>query len=127
MNGTTEAFARVKIGALLQDAGWNLTDCSSVQFEYPLPDGTQADYVPCDRQAARAIAQRLDRVAAGNLGDVKPVGQGVIEMRIFAGPGYRLYFTIRDGELIILLCGGNKSSQSRDITCAQRILNELEA
>ncbi|WP_260294432.1 type II toxin-antitoxin system RelE/ParE family toxin [Sedimenticola hydrogenitrophicus] len=80
-----------------------------------------------DRQAARAIAQRLDRAAAGNLGDVKPVGQGVSEMRIFAGPGYRLYFTIRDGELIILLCGGNKSSQSRDIARAQRILNELEA
>ena len=79
-----------------------------------------------DRQAARAIAQRLDRAAAGHLGDVKPVGQGVSEMRIFAGQGYRLYFTIRNGEFIILLCGGNKSSQSRDITRAQRILNELE-
>ncbi len=80
-----------------------------------------------DRQAAKAIAQRLDRVVAGNLGDVKPVGQGVSEMRIFAGPGYRLYFTIRDGELIILLCGGNKTSQSRDIARAQRILSQLEA
>ena len=47
-------------------------------------------------------------------------------MRIFAGPGYRLYFTIRDGDLIILLCGGNKSRQSRDIARAQRILSELE-
>jgi len=79
-----------------------------------------------DRQAAKAIAQRLDRLVAGNLGDVKPVGRGVSEMRIFAGSGYRLYFTIRDGELVVLLCGGNKSSQSRDIARAQRILSELE-
>ena len=50
MSGTTEAFARVKIDALLKDAGWNLTDGSSVQFEHALPDGTQADYVLCDRQ-----------------------------------------------------------------------------
>ncbi|MFO7550971.1 MAG: type II toxin-antitoxin system RelE/ParE family toxin [Haliea sp.] len=79
-----------------------------------------------DRQASRAIAQRLDRAAAGNLGDIKPVGQGVSEMRVFAGPGYRLYFSIRDGEIIILLCGGKKSGQSRDIASAQRILSELE-
>lgn len=83
-----------------------------------------------DRQAARAIAQRLDRVIAGNLGDVKPVGhvgQGVSEMRVFTGPGYRVYFTVRDSELIILLCGGDKPSQLRDIARAQRILSELEA
>lgn len=59
-----------------------------------------------DQQAAKVIAQRLDRLVAGNLGDVKLVGGGVSEMRIVAGPGYRLYFTMRDGELIILLCGG---------------------
>ena len=50
MSGTTEAFARVKIDALLKDASWNLTDGSSVLFEHTLPDGTQADYVLCDRQ-----------------------------------------------------------------------------
>ena len=50
MSGTTEAFSRVKIDALLRDAGWNLTDGSSVLFEHSLPDGTQADYVLCDRQ-----------------------------------------------------------------------------
>ena len=59
-----------------------------------------------DRQAAKVIAQRLDRLVAGNLGDVKLVGGGVSEIRIVGGPGYRLYFTMRDGELIILLCGG---------------------
>lgn len=80
-----------------------------------------------DRHAARMIAQRLDRAIVGNLGDIKPVGQGVSEMRIFSGPGYRLYFTLRDRELIILLCGGSNSSQSRDIARAQRILHELEA
>ena len=80
-----------------------------------------------DRQTARAIARRLDRAVAGNLGDIKPVGQGVSEMRVFSGPGYRLYFSIRDGKRIILLCGGDKSSQSRDIPRAHRILSELEA
>jgi putative addiction module killer protein len=80
-----------------------------------------------DWQAARAIALRLDRAVAGNLGDVKSVGQSVSEMRIFAGPCYRLYFTIRVCELIILLCGGSQSSQSRDIIRAQRILSELES
>lgn len=79
-----------------------------------------------DRRAARAIAQRLDRAAAGNLGNIKSVGKGVSEMRVFAGPGYRLYFSVRDGELIILLCGGTKSSQSRDIVRAQQILSEVE-
>ena len=56
MSGTTEAFARVKIDALLEDTGWNLTDGSSVLFEHTLPDGTQADYVLCDRQGSPLAA-----------------------------------------------------------------------
>ena len=56
MSGTTEAFARVKIDALLKDAGWNLTDGSSVLFEHALPDGTQADFVLCDRQGRSMAA-----------------------------------------------------------------------
>ena len=79
-----------------------------------------------DRQAARLIRQRITRARDGNLGDVKPVGQGVFEMRIYAGPGYRLYYIVRDGRLIILLCGGSKGSQSRDIKTAHRIARELE-
>jgi putative addiction module killer protein len=68
-----------------------------------------------DKQAALAVANRLDRAANGHLGDVRNLGDGVSEMRIFVGQGYRLYFTLRGGELIILLCGGDKSSQQRDI------------
>lgn len=78
-----------------------------------------------DRQAALAIAKRLDRVSLGNLGDVKPVGGGVSEMRIFVGQGYRLYFTMRGGEVIFLLCGGDKSSQPRDIETAKALARNL--
>ncbi|MNC71873.1 hypothetical protein D3C75_1228410 [compost metagenome] len=63
---------------------------------------------------------------AGNLGDVKPVGEGVSEMRVDVGPGYRLYFTRRGEMLILLLCGGDKSSQSRDIALAKRLAGEIE-
>ncbi len=69
---------------------------------------------------------RLTRAEAGNLGDVKSVGDNVSEMRLFVGKGYRLYFTIRGGELILLLCGGDKSSQQRDIKRAKAILMNLE-
>ena len=79
-----------------------------------------------DRQARKAIAMRLARAEAGNLGDTKSVGGAVSEMRIFAGKGYRLYFTIRKGKLVILLCGGDKSSQARDIEQAKDILRNLE-
>ena len=63
MTGTTEAFARVKIDALLKDAGWNLTDGSSVVFEHALPDGTQADYVLCDRQGRPMAALEAKRAS----------------------------------------------------------------
>lgn len=78
-----------------------------------------------DRQAAQAIAKRLDRALLGNLGDVKPVGEGISEMRIFVGKGYRLYFTMKNLELIILLCGGDKSSQTRDIKKAKELAKNL--
>jgi putative addiction module killer protein len=79
-----------------------------------------------DRQAMKAVALRLTRAVNGNLGDVKPVGGHISEMRIFVGKGYRLYFTIKNQKVIVLLCGGDKSSQSRDIEQAQQIFNDLE-
>lgn len=79
-----------------------------------------------DLRARIAIARRIDRAAAGNLGDVKPVGDGVSEMRMDVGPGYRLYFTRRGEALILLLCGGDKSSQSRDIVLAKKLAGEIE-
>lgn len=71
-----------------------------------------------DLQAKERIFTRIRRLRDGNPGDVKPVGGGVSEMRIDYGPGYRLYFVQRGNTLIILLCGGDKSSQSQDIAKA---------
>jgi putative addiction module killer protein len=68
-----------------------------------------------DQRAKAKIVARIDRLALGNPGDVKPVGQGVSELRIDHGPGYRVYFVRRGRLLIVLLCGGEKSSQSKDI------------
>ena len=77
-----------------------------------------------DRVAKAAIAARIFRLANGLPGDVVPVGQGISELRIHYGSGYRVYFQQRETELIILLCGGNKSSQKREIELAKRLANE---
>lgn len=79
-----------------------------------------------DVQGRAVIARRIERVAAGNLGDCKPVGEGVSELRISFGPGYRVYYTQRGGQLVILLCGGDKSSQRRDIAKARQLAALLE-
>ena len=79
-----------------------------------------------DRRAQARIAARIRLAEAGNLGDWKPVGGEVSEMRIDFGPGYRLYFARRGSLLIVMLAGGDKSSQSRDIRRAQRLLKELD-
>ena len=78
-----------------------------------------------DRRAAARIQARIDRAESGNLGDCKPVGEGVSEMRIDYGPGYRLYFVQRGGEVIILLVGGGKSTQARDIEMARELAKQL--
>ena len=74
-----------------------------------------------DKRAKVAIANRLTRFERGLLGDVKSVGGGVSEARIFIGKGYRLYFTKQGEELVVLLCGGDKSSQERDIKQAKEL------
>ena len=79
-----------------------------------------------DRVAQKRIAARIDQLAHGLFGDVKPVGEGVSELRVHIGAGYRIYFVQRGRELIVLLCGGDKSSQSRDIAAAQAMAKELE-
>jgi putative addiction module killer protein len=79
-----------------------------------------------DRQARARILARLDRLALGNAGDVKSVGGGVSEMRIDHGPGYRVYFTRRGSEIVLLLCGGDKRTQQADIRRAIEIASNLE-
>jgi putative addiction module killer protein len=79
-----------------------------------------------DIKAQLRIVARLRLAEAGNLGDWKPVGSEVSEMRIAFGPGYRLYFTKRQNVLIVMLAGGDKSNQARDIKRAQRLLQQLE-
>ena len=77
-----------------------------------------------DERARALIASRLDRLAFGHAGDVKPVGQGISELRIDHGPGYRVYFERRGNTIIILLCGGDKSTQDKDIQTAKRLAKE---
>jgi putative addiction module killer protein len=78
-----------------------------------------------DKKAVARIIARIRRMEAGNPGDVRSVGQGVSEMRIDYGPGYRVYFTRRRHTVVILLCGGNKKSQSKDIRNAQQMAKEV--
>jgi len=78
-----------------------------------------------DRQAARRIQARIDRAEDGNFGDCGPVGEGVSEMRIHCGPGYRVYFTQRGLEIVILLAGGDKSTQDKDIKTALELARQL--
>ncbi|MDQ0324574.1 putative addiction module killer protein [Rhodopseudomonas julia] len=72
-----------------------------------------------DRAAVQRITARLDRLAFGNPGDVEPVGEGVSELRLHFGPGYRVYFMQRGEIVIVLLCGGDKSTQRKDIKRAK--------
>jgi len=83
-----------------------------------------------DLQDARAqyrILTRIKRLSEGNPGDVKPVGEGISEMRINYGPGYRVYYKDTGKEIIILLCGGDKRTQDKDIEQAKELLQNLEA
>ena len=78
-----------------------------------------------DRAVRARITARIRRLSLGNPGDVKPIGQGVSEMRIDYGPGYRVYFVQRGEALVILLCGGDKRDQSRDIARALELAKEV--
>ena len=87
-----------------------------------------SDWLNClrDIRARAKILARIDRLALGNPGDVAPVGNGVSEMRIQYGPGYRVYFIRRGQNVVVLLCGGDKSSQAADIAAAKKLADELE-
>ena len=73
-----------------------------------------------DKTAQRRLVARLRKASLGNLGDVKPVGKGVVEMREHFGPGWRMYYTLRGDQLVVMLGGGSKSSQRTDNALPQR-------
>lgn len=79
-----------------------------------------------DRQARARIQARIDRLEQGHFGDAQSVGDGVSELRLFHGPGYRIYFTRRSLVIVILLTGGDKSSQAKDIAKAKSLAQQLE-
>ncbi len=79
-----------------------------------------------DRKARARIQARIDRIELGNFGDIAPVGEGVSEFRVFYGPGYRVYFVQKNSVVVVLLSGGDKSSQKRDIVKAKEISRQLE-
>ena len=78
-----------------------------------------------DNRAKQKIATRLQRLKFGHFGDVEPIGGGLSELRIHEGQGYRVYFRQNGQEIILLLCGGNKKTQQRDIRRAHEIMKEL--
>lgn len=78
-----------------------------------------------DKTAVGRIQARIDRAEQGNFGDCEPVGEGVSEMRIHYGPGYRVYFVQQGVEVVILLCGGDKSTQKKDIKAALALAREV--
>jgi putative addiction module killer protein len=79
-----------------------------------------------DSRAKDRIYRRIKRLAEGNPGDIEPVGEGISEMRIDYGPGYRVYYKDTGREIIVLLCGGDKRTQQRDITEARKIARLFE-
>jgi len=79
-----------------------------------------------DMKAKVSIIRRVDRIKEGNFGDYKSVGESVYELRIIIGPGYRVYYTQKEEKVVILLIGGDKSSQSEDITKAKKLAKEFE-
>jgi putative addiction module killer protein len=78
-----------------------------------------------DQRAVAKIASRIERLGLGNPGDVKPVGEGISEMRVTHGPGYRVYYKQTGKTIVVILCGGDKSTQEKDIQRAKQIARQL--
>jgi len=79
-----------------------------------------------DQRAIAKIVSRIERLGLGNAGDVKPIGEGISEMRLTHGPGYRIYYKQTGKTIVLILCGGDKSTQSADIEEAKALAREIE-
>ncbi len=79
-----------------------------------------------DKRAQALVLSRIDRVRLGNFGNCRSIGNGVYELKIYFGPGLRIYFGLQGEEVVVLLCGGDKSSQGKDIAHAQEIWKEIK-
>ena len=103
--------------------------CDSIYVKYEIETTNIFDKwlvgIKDTRDRARIIS-RFDHIHLGNFGDHKNLGGGLYELRFFFGPGFRAYYTIKDGKVVFLLCGGDKSSQSKNIDKARAIMAELE-
>jgi putative addiction module killer protein len=104
-----------RMGVALESRSWEVEIYTTSSGESPFQEWT--DNLKDSGGAAR-IAARVDRLPEGNWGDFKFIGEGVFELRIDAGPGYRIYFAKHENRVILLLCGGDKGSQKRDIAQA---------
>jgi putative addiction module killer protein len=101
--------------------------CTTIHMLEVRQTGTFASWLRAlkDANAVARISARIRRLELGNLGDVKPVGEGVSELRIDYGPGYRIYFIQQGNTVVILLCGGDKRTQNKDIRTAKRMAKEV--
>lgn len=101
-----------------------------VVLEYVTPEGNNPfhDWLLRlrDIQARARVRVRVNRIRLGNFGDAKPVGGGVSELRVSYGPGYRVYFGSLDGAVVLLLCGGDKSTQTQDIRMARKYWTDYQ-
>ncbi len=79
-----------------------------------------------DKTIVSRFEVRFNRIAKGNFGDAKQIATNLFELRFFFGSGYRIYYTIQNGKIVLLLCGGDKSTQSKDVAQAKVLLNQLE-
>jgi putative addiction module killer protein len=113
------------IDNLEQRVARKATVCSMIEIRKTVLFAQWLDELRDQFQARARVQARIERLAAGNPGDVEPVGEGVSELRINYGPGYRVYFKKRGRELIILLAGGDKTTQAKDIKAALRLARNL--
>jgi putative addiction module killer protein len=120
------SIARIKIGVQVRSQLWKYN--KSEIRRYITPDGRNpfAEWLSSlrDLSAVVKIEQRLDRVRLGNLGNSKSVGEGVCELKIDFGPGYRVYFGQVGSTIVLILCGGDKSTQEQDIRKAKEYWKE---